>query len=158
MTQEIENIIRELDLQPHPEGGFYRETYRSEGTVKQGKRNLMTGIYFLLTSEHISHFHRIQSDELWFHHAGSPLIVHTLDADGHHQHMVGSDFTKGYLPQFLVPKHTIFGSSVLEADSYALVSCVVAPGFDFADFELFSQADLLALFPAEAEIIGKMSR
>jgi predicted cupin superfamily sugar epimerase len=157
MTQEIENTVRELDLLPHPEGGFYRETYRSEQTVQSGKRNLMTAIYFLLTSENVSRFHRIQSDELWFHHAGSPLIVHTLDAAGHHEYIVGSDFAKGYLPQFLVPKHTIFGSSVLEKDSYALVSCVVAPGFDFADFELFPQAELLQMFPAEAEIIRKMS-
>jgi predicted cupin superfamily sugar epimerase len=157
MRQEIENIVRELDLLPHPEGGFYRETYRAEQTVQGGKRNLMTAIYFLLTSENVSRFHRIQSDELWFHHAGSPLIVHTLDAGGHHEHVVGSDFTKGYLPQFLVPKHTIFGSSVLEKESYALVSCVVAPGFDFADFELFPQAELLEMFPAEAEIIRKMS-
>ena len=76
----IEDIIKTLHLIPHPEGGFYKETYRSLETINSGKRQLMTSIYFLLTSENVSKFHRIKSDELWFFHAGSPLIVHVLDA------------------------------------------------------------------------------
>ncbi|MFN5418651.1 MAG: cupin domain-containing protein [Flavobacteriia bacterium] len=154
-TSEINKIVKQLDLIPHPEGGFYRETYRSEEI--KGKRNLITSIYFLLTSDQISHLHRIKSDEIWYYHAGSPLIVHILDAFGHHEHIVGNDFEKGYLPQFLVPKNTIFGSTVLEKDSFSLVSCVVSPGFDFADFELFKKDELIEAYPMHKDIIEKLA-
>ena len=146
-----------LGLEPHPEGGFYKEVYRSEDTVSNGDRNLMTSIYFLLTSENVSKFHRIKSDELWFYHAGSPLVVHTLDENGHHEHVVGNDVQNNIFPQFLVPKNTIFGSTVLEANSFSLVSCVVAPGFDFRDFELFDKKYLLNLFPNESKIIDRLT-
>jgi len=154
---EIEQLITSMGLLPHPEGGFYKETYRSAATVKDGSRNLATAIYFLLTSKDVSRFHRIKSDELWFHHAGSPLIVHVLDEQGHHQNLIGNLPEAGIYPQFLVPKDTVFGSSVVEADSYALVSCVVAPGFDFADFELFSTDKLLEMYPGNDAIIRKLS-
>lgn len=155
IPSEVEKIVSKLDLIPHPEGGFYRETYRSEST--KGKRNLMTCIYFLLTSDHVSHLHRIKSDEHWFYHGGSPLVVHILDAFGHHKYIVGNDIEKGYLPQFVVPKNTIFGSTVLEENSYSLVSCVVCPGFDFADFELFNKKELLEIYPNHSEIIEKLT-
>ncbi len=154
---QIAEIIQKLNLVPHPEGGFYRETYRSEDFILGGKKCLMTSIYFLLTSEHVSHLHRIKSDEIWFYHGGSPLIVHVLDAFGHHEHIVGNDIEKGYFPNFLVPKDTIFGSTVLEKDSYSLVSCVVSPGFDFSDFELFKKSDLLKSYPMHADIIDKLA-
>lgn len=153
--KEINKIVETLDLFPHPEGGYYRETYRSEEI--KGKRNLITSIYFLLTSEQISHLHRIKSDEIWYYHGGSPLIVHILDAFGHHEHIVGNDLEKGYLPQFLVPKNTIFGSTVLEKNSFSLVSCVVSPGFDFADFELFKKDELLEAYPMHKDIIQKLA-
>jgi predicted cupin superfamily sugar epimerase len=157
MEQEIAYLVEKLELLPHPEGGFYKETYRSEHTIPGTERQLMTGIYFLLTSKNVSRFHRIKSDELWFYHAGSPLIVHTLDENGHTQNHVGLDFQAGQYPQFLVPKNTIFGSSVLNEDSYSLVSCVVAPGFDFEDFELFTKAELLPLFPDHEVIIDRLT-
>jgi predicted cupin superfamily sugar epimerase len=147
MNSEISNIIQKLSLQPHPEGGFYKETYRSNDTCLDGSRNLQTAIYFLLTSDNVSHFHRIKSDEIWYFHAGSPLVVHTLTDEGHTQHLVGNDLLAGQTPQLLVQKNTIFGSSVLEKDNYSLVSCSVAPGFDFADFELFTKADLMKDYP-----------
>lgn len=157
MKTEIERIIKKLDLVPHPEGGYYRETYRSEEKTKNGKRNLMTSIYFLLTSEHVSHFHRIKSDEIWHYHGGSPLVVHILDAAGHHEHIVGFDMGKNYFPEFLVPKNTIFGSTVLKKNSFSLVSCSVAPGFDFADFELFKKEELLNEYPIHEKIIERLT-
>jgi predicted cupin superfamily sugar epimerase len=153
----IENIIKTLHLIPHPEGGFYSETYRSEITIPGMDRQLMTIIYFLLTSENVSHFHRIKSDEFWFFHSGSPLIVHILDENGHSEVKVGNDLFNGELPQFMVPKNTIFGSSVSEDNSYSLVSCAVAPGFDFNDFELFNSVDLVKLYPDEYEIISRLT-
>ena len=156
LNNKIELLIQELNLIPHPEGGFYRETYRSEEVLKDVKRNLVTTIYFLLRSEDISHLHRIKSDEHWFFHAGSPLVVHTLDKNGHHKHLVGLELNKGETPHFIVPKNTIFGSQVLEKNSYSLVSCLVSPGFDFADFELIKRAELLKEFPQHREIIEIM--
>ncbi len=154
-STEIQKLIENFDLVPHPEGGFYKETYRSE--VDFGNRKLITAIYFLLTSDNVSHFHRIKSDELWFHHAGSPLIVHTLTTAGHQQYLVGNPLIPNMNSQFLVPKDTIFGSTVSEENSYAFVSCVVAPGFDFNDFELFTRSELIKQHPEEAEIIKRLT-
>lgn len=156
IPQKAQEYIEKLGLLPHPEGGFYNETYRSSGKI--GDRNLMTAIYFLITSNNISRFHRIKSDEIWYFHDGSPLSVHTLDKDyGHQIHKVGLDLSKGESPQLLVQANTIFGSSLDEKDAFSLVSCTVAPGFDFADFELFSTEDLLEQFPNNEEIIKKMT-
>lgn len=157
MDKEIQHLVKKLNLKPHPEGGFYSETYRSTETIPRMNRQLMTSIYFLLTSENVSRFHRIKSDEIWFFHAGSPLIVHTLDQNGHKENLVGLDILNGEQPQFLVPKDTIFGSTVKQENSYSLVSCVVAPGFDFEDFELFTKEDLIALFPKEEVIISRLT-
>ena len=155
--EKIEQIVQELGLLPHPEGGFYKEMYRSTETTLEGTRNLMTSIYFLLTSENCSRFHRIKSDEHWYFHAGSPLVVHMLNEKGYHSQTIGNDFKQGFLPYFMVPKNTIFGSSVLEENSFSLVSCAVAPGFDFQDFELFERTDLLNSYPDFPEIITKLT-
>lgn len=156
IPQEAKELIEKLALIPHPEGGFYKETYRSEGKV--GDRNLMTAIYFLICSNNISRFHRIKSDEMWYYHAGSALDVHTLDKENGHQiHKVGIDFSKGESPQLLVPANTIFGSTLGGESEFSLVSCTVAPGFDFADFELFTADELLVEFAAFEEVIRKMT-
>lgn len=156
--ERIDFLVKSLDLLPHPEGGFYKETYRSDSTVETafGQRNLATSIYFLLTSENVSRFHRIKSDEHWYFHEGSPLTVHTLDENGHHQLNLGP-VSSISSPYQLVPANTIFGSSVDEKKSYALVSCVVSPGFDFQDFELFNTQDLLQQYPKHQSIIEKLT-
>lgn len=160
VKQRIAFLVKKLQLTPHPEGGFFSETYRSEIGIKTeaGERDLTTSIYFLLTSENVSRFHRIKSDELWFFHEGSNLTVHSLSEHGHQRLSLGypsPDSTAA--PHHLVKAHTIFGSSVDEPNSYALVSCVVAPGFDFVDFELFEGEDLLPLFPEAEKIIRKLT-
>jgi len=154
---EVQAIIEHLDLLPHPEGGFYKEVYRSEEQINDKNRDLLTSIYFLLTSENVSKFHRIKSDEIWYFHAGSPLHVHTLTERGHQIHVVGNELLLHQQPQFTVSKNTIFGSTVSQEDAYSLVSCAVAPGFDFSDFELFDFDTLKALFPAEQEIISRLT-
>lgn len=156
--QRIQELVTQFNLQAHPEGGFYSETYRSDQLTASQDRNLVTCIYFLLTSENVSNFHRIKSDEMWFFHEGSSLTVHTLDPqNGHLQHAVGNEIQKGQTPQLVVPKNTIFGSSVTDENSYSFVSCVVAPGFDFNDFELFSRKVLLEEFPEEFAIIERLT-
>jgi predicted cupin superfamily sugar epimerase len=159
MKERISELVRILDMKVHPEGGFYAETYRaaSEIETESGKRQLITSIFFLLRSEDVSHFHRIKSDELWFWHEGSSLSVHLLGENGHEILKLGPVDERGALPQHLVNANTIFGSSVDEAESYALVSCVVAPGFDFEDFELLGREELLIYFPKNQEIINRLT-
>jgi predicted cupin superfamily sugar epimerase len=157
MKARVNELIEKLKLHPHPEGGFYSETYRSNMVITSLNRQLMTSIYFLLTSENVSKFHRIKSDEIWFFHEGSSLIVHTLTEEGHKENRVGLNLLQGETPQFLVEKETIFGSTVSDEDSYSLVSCIVAPGFDFEDFELFSREQLEVLYPDNKEIISRLT-
>lgn len=156
MNPKIEKLINDLNLTAHPEGGYYSETYRSE-IFLDGNRSIMTSIYFLLPSNHVSKFHRIKSDELWFFHFGSSLIVHSIMDGKHQEFKLGNNFEKGESPQYLVKGGTIFGSSVLEENSYALVSCVVAPGFNFEDFELFDYEQLHKEYPELKEIIKKLT-
>ncbi len=160
VDKRIAFLVEKLNLIPHPEGGFYSETYRSETSIRTeaGERNLSTAIYFLLTSDNVSKFHRIKSDELWFFHEGSNLTIHMLGEQGHEQLTLGSVSDKANtVPQHLVPAQTIFGSTVDEQDSYSLVSCVVSPGFDFEDFELFEAKNLIRQFPESSEIINKLT-
>ncbi|WP_442598696.1 cupin domain-containing protein [Neobacillus sp. D3-1R] len=151
--------ITNLGLLPHPEGGYYKSTYASDAVIPGIKeRKLFTSIYFLLGSNDISHFHRLKSDELWYFHGGSSLTVHVIDESGEYKEMkLGLNFEKGEVPQVLVPKNTIFGSSVHEEDTFSLVGCMVSPGFDFEDFELFDQEELLELYPQHEKIIRKMA-
>ena len=157
LQNEIQALIDTLQLQPHPEGGFYVEMYRSEEYIPGKERSLLTSIYFLLTSGNVSRFHRIKSDELWYFHQGNAVTVHTLDENGHKSHLLGNNILGDEKPYLLVPANTIFGSCLSVENGYALVSCAVAPGFDFSDFELFTAEDLIAAYPNDTEIIYRLT-
>lgn len=154
---EIAEFVRHFNMNAHPEGGYYSEIYRSEVAVPGMERQLMTSIYFLLRSGEVSRFHRIKSDELWFFHAGCPLTVHSLGQNGHTQQRVGLNIRNGESPQVLVKAGMIFGSEVSEDDSFSLVSCVCAPGFDFRDFELFTKEELMPIYPEHSTIIERLT-
>ena len=163
----IEEIVRELDLKPHPEGGFYKETYRCKEEIPQselgeaynGSRNYSTAIYFLLTSDTFSAFHRIIQDEFWFFHQGSPIGLHTISPDGvHDEHIIGNDLANEQIPQLVVKGGDWFAAEVVNENDFALVSCTVSPGFDFSDFELPTRNKLLDLFPDHKEVITKLTR
>lgn len=165
MTQQ--NLIDQLGLQPHPEGGYFKETYRSEGSIPaqglpeeySGSRSFSTCIYFLLTSEAFSAFHRVRQDEAWHFYLGSPIKIHAIDPQGNYtETLIGSDFSKFQVPQYVVPGGHWFGAEVVESNSFSLVGCTVAPGFDFADFELAGRAELLARFPQHEAIIEALTR
>jgi predicted cupin superfamily sugar epimerase len=153
--------IKHLELKKHPEGGFYKETYRSNGTITQsclpkqfpGSRNFSTSIYFLLQSHDRSCFHRIKSDELWHFHAGSSLTIYVLDQQGITTQVLGSDVVNGQSLQIVIPANCWFGAMVNEAESYVLAGCTVSPGFDFRDFEIANHHALLEQYPAHADII-----
>lgn len=153
-----EQWIKELKLEPHPEGGFYRQTdLATEKHEREGRDSaLYTNIYFLLTPDSPSHFHRLVSDEMWFYHAGHPLTIHSLLPDGTYKQTTLSLATEnGHQLHHTVPAGTIFGSTVKEG--YALVSCTVVPGFDFSDFSLFTKNELLKKYPEHAAIIKRLA-
>ncbi len=167
MNPEITKLVESLALLPHPEGGFYKEVYRSEKLLSKetlpddfsGDRSYCTSIYFLLTSENFSAFHRIKQDEIWHFYGGSVLTVHVIDKEGNYiAHKVGMNFSQGEQPQLVVPAGCWFASSVTKEDSYAFVGCTVAPGFDFDDFELATRSALTALYPKHANIIHRLTR
>jgi predicted cupin superfamily sugar epimerase len=159
--------IESLQLTPHPEGGYYRETYRSaadypftDETPFKGSRSYATAIYYLLRGNEHSTLHRIHSDELWFFHAGNPLTVYFFPENGQ-----PSSFTLGIAPgkgqvlQGTVPAESWFGACCKNPghENYVLVSCVVAPGFDFSDFAFADKSILLKKFPLHSEIIERLT-
>jgi len=124
-----------------------------------GDRSFSTAIYFLVKGGEFSSLHRIQSDELWHFYAGTRLTVYSIDGQGILQTVhLGSDFDRGEVFQAAVPAGSWFGSAVDNPDGFALVGCTVAPGFDFADFELANRNDLTTLFPQHQAVIEKLTR
>lgn len=154
------DLIQKLHLKPHPEGGFYTETYRSAETIvlPEAKiRNVSTAIYYLLENENKSAFHRIQSDELWFFHQGQPLEIVFIQHGQLHKTMLGNRVDDGEVPQAKIPADTWLAARVKNSAGYALVSCTVAPGFDFADFELAKRDDLVKQYPHLNDIIEEFT-
>jgi len=159
--------VQRLQLQPHPEGGFYRETYRADLTVPhsalparfKGARSASTGIYFLLDGADFSAFHRIASDEMWHFYAGTALSVHSIDPAGKHAELlIGNDPDRGESFQAVVAAGRWFASHVQNPASYALVGCTVAPGFDFTDFEIAKRAELTAHYSQHRALIERLTR
>lgn len=152
------DLVRDLRLLPHPEGGFYRETYRA--TQVHGGRAASTMIYFLLPAGQVSRLHRIDADEGWHHYLGSTLEIFELDeAEPGHPRVtrLGKNLAAGELPQHMVPAGRWFGAAPAAGAPYALVGCTVAPGFEFAKFELGTRERLLARFPAAADIVARLT-
>ncbi|WP_196895007.1 cupin domain-containing protein [Aureivirga marina] len=158
-------FIDKFEMLPHPEGGFYKEVYRSEGTIPKevlgeefsGDRNYATGIYYLLKSENFSAFHKINQDETWHYYAGSPVIVHTIDKEGNYsQQEVGLEGDG--IPQYVVPAGVWFAATVKNKEDFSFVGCTVAPGFDFDDFQLAEREKLISEYPKLNQIITKLTR
>jgi len=159
--------IDALGLKPHPEGGWFAESFRSSVSISKdalprdfsGDRSMATAIHFLLSGKSVSHFHRIQSDEMWHFYTGSPLTVHVIDHMGVLFHIkLGSNPDAGEQFQGLVKAGCWFGASLEDVEGYALVGCTVSPGFDFADFEMASRSDLLASFPEYEDTIKLLTQ
>lgn len=127
------DIIARLGLEPHPEGGHYRETFRDSRTDADG-RAFSTAIYFLLARGERSHWHRIDAIEVWHYYAGSALTLQIADDDGRRVVRLGGDLAAGEAPQATVPPHA--WQAAESTGDWTLVGCTVAPGFDFAKFEM----------------------
>jgi predicted cupin superfamily sugar epimerase len=159
--------VKRLRLAPHPEGGYFRQTYRSEVTIAGeglpagfgGSRAASTAIYFLLEGKNFSAFHRLRSDEMWHFYIGAPVSVHMIEASGRYSSLIlGNDPESGQVLQAVVPAGCWFASHVADWESFALVGCTVAPGFDFEDFEMGKRAELVARYPQHREVTRRLTR
>lgn len=159
-------LVAHFNMSPHPEGGFYAETYRSAGTIARaalpegysGDRSFSTAILFLLRQGEYSHLHRIRQDEAWHFHLGGPLRLVSLSPEGHvRETVLGTDLARGHQLQHVVPGGCWFGATPAPGTDFALVGCTVAPGFDFADFELAQREALVQAFPAARTCIHEFA-
>lgn len=155
-------MISRLGLQAHPEGGWYRETFRSpiDVTLTDGRiRSAGTSILFLLEAGDISAFHRVSSDEIWHFHSGVPLELATIDPSGKLESvLLGSDLSSGAKPHHVVPAGWWQAAAPLGTEGYSLVGCTVSPGFDFADFEMPKREELLLMFPSNQPEVIRFTR
>lgn len=158
--------IEKLDLAKHPEGGYFKEVFRSDEYMPKkalparyrSKRNFATSIYFLLEGNEFSSFHRIQSDETWHFYVGSTLELYVLNADGSlTNYLLGRNLEKGENLQVTIPRNHWFGARVVDATGFALLGCTVAPGFHFDDFEMGDRSKLLEQFPDHGQIIKELT-
>ena len=167
MDKDATYWIEKLRLEPHPEGGYFRQTYQSELVIARealpagftGARTASTAIYFLLEGRNFSAFHRLRSDEVWHFYAGGPLIVHAIEPSGEHSSiLLGNDPDAGEALQAVVSAGCWFASHVADWKTFAVVGCTVAPGFDFEDFEMGKREELMASYPLQREVIERLTR
>jgi predicted cupin superfamily sugar epimerase len=171
MNFTAQAYIEAFQLLPHPEGGFYKETYRSDCAVQPQPatslsssqlapvRAASTGIYFLLEHGNFSAFHRIASDEMWHFYAGDALeVLELLETGELVTTLLGMTLAKGETFQHVVKANTWFASRVVEGGAFALVGCTVAPGFDFSDFQLADRVELSRQYPIHREVIATLTR
>ncbi len=159
--------VDKLELQPHPEGGYFKEVYRCKEEIQgnalpagfEGSRNIATSIYFMLTAGNFSAFHRIKSDETWHFYTGEAITVSVIHPNGKFEEIhLGSNPEAGEVFQATVPAHAWFASSLRKDEGYSLVGCTVAPGFDFRDFEMAKRDKLINEYPQHRSIIEKLTR
>ncbi len=162
-----QQLIERLCLRPHPEGGYYRETYRSSESIEQGAlpsryngaRSFGTAVYYLLTAETFSAIHRVKSDEVWHFYCGDPVEILQLLPNGSGLLIrLGSDVEGGMQPQAVVPRGTWQGTRLVQGGEYALLGTTVAPGFDFADFRLGFRDELLHMYAPFKDVIIALTR
>lgn len=158
-------LIEKLKLSPHPEGGYFREVYRSDEHIVKSAlpkrfpdtRAFSTAIYYLLEQGDFSAFHRIKSDEIWHFYAGGALDIHLIHPDGEYA-CLHLGHTDGSFPMQVVPYGCWFAAAPAKDTEYTLVGCVVSPGFDFADFEMADRETMTNQFPQHSQIIREFTR
>lgn len=161
--KSAEYWINHLEMEAHPEGGYYKEAYRNPSTIQimeqGGTRNLATSIYFLLRHNDKSHFHQLKSDEIWYYHEGRPVVVHLLENGEYRKAVLGKDPENGESFQLLIPRGSIFAAEVLNASEgdYTLMGCMVNPGFDFKDFRMVDAAELTGQYPDHLDLIQQFT-
>lgn len=156
--------IDKLELRLHPEGGFYKEIYRSgelyyvEDFVDRKKRSASTSIFFLLDGKQVSKFHKLKSDEIWHFYDGTSIKLYLIDSESNlSEIIIGKNLDAGETYQFSIPKNNWFAAELMDKKSFALMGCTVAPGFDFEDFELGKRGDLVRLYPEHHDLIMRLT-
>lgn len=166
MSEKAKYYIEKLNMIPHPEGGYFKEIYRSGEIYSEehlpdrygGERSFSTSIYYLLEGEQVSTFHKLKSDEIWHFYGGSALKVYIIKNAGHVEEIIlGNNLYKGEIFQYVIPNNYWFGAELIDKSSYSLIGCTVAPGFDFSDFEQGKRSMLLRQFPALEDLIIKLT-
>lgn len=166
MNNSAEYWIKKLGLEKHPEGGWFKEVYRSEDLIAEnclpedftGPRNYSTSIYYLLEGDDFSAFHRIKSDEMWHYYAGnSPIEILSIVNQKIHSELLGNQPDENQRFQLVVPKNTWFAARLPETKGFALVGCTVSPGFYYEDFEM-AENEILEEFPLLADQIKDFIR
>lgn len=162
-----QDLVNKFEMLPHPEGGWYKETYRSEEQINENalperfseKRSFSTAIYFLMEKGNFSGFHKIKSDECWHFYAGQTLWVYVINNAGNLDIIkLGNNIELGECFQYVVPANCWFASRPADESEFSFVGCTVAPGFDFADFELAVAKNLSLEFPQHKSIIDSLCR
>jgi predicted cupin superfamily sugar epimerase len=162
-----EKLIEKLRLEPHPEGGYFRETYRCDESTDDaalsprydGGRSLSTAIYYLLTQDDFSAMHRILSDEIFHFYLGDPVTLVTITEAGYANRVtLGAAVSEGEVPQAVVPRGVWQGLCLTQGGRYALLGTTVAPGFDFRDFEIGDRSTLIRQYPDSASDITRLTR
>ncbi len=167
LSLSVQQIITHYQLLPHPEGGYYKETYRSSETIAQnalperftGVNHFSTAIYFLLEKDNFSAFHKIKSDECWHFYSGQTLLIYIIDTKGILTTVrLGNNIPMGDTFQYVVPAECWFAAEPAPGSNFSLVGCTVAPGFDFNDFELAKADILMKMYPQFEAYIRKFCR
>ena len=163
----VNTLIQRYNLEPHPEGGWYKQTYKSNEQIAAealperfgASRVFSTAIYFLLEKGNFSAFHRIKSDECWHFYAGDPLLIYIIEQTGELKVIsLGNDHEKGQSFQYVVPANCWFASRPAPGSEYCFVGCTVSPGFEFEDFELANATELSVMYPQHKSIIIELCR
>jgi len=166
MIKSAEYFIKQLKLEPHPEGGHYRRIYESSEFISKenlpkkygSKRHYSTSIYYLLNKTEVSKFHKLKSDEIWHYYFGSSAMIYIIDESGKlNIKKLGPNIDEGEEFQVIIKSNSWFASELSNKDSFILVGCTVAPGFDFEDFELAEKSDLINNYPDYLDIISKFT-
>lgn len=162
MNRTVVSIIKKLKLKKHPEGGYFSETYRSKLTFNKshlpkkfgGRRSHSTTIYFLLTGQHFSAFHKLKADEVWHFYSGCPLKIYVIQKNGKLKKIV---LGKNHYYQTVIHAEQWFAAEVTDTKSYSLVGCTVSPGFHYNDFELAEEKKLIKLYPHLKGLISRLT-
>ena len=167
MHEKSKHYIYRLQLNPHHEGGYFKEVYRSDEIILSenlpnrftSNRNFSTSIYFLLDGEQKSNFHRLKSDEIWHFYEGSSINIFVIDEFGNlSEYLLGKNLAEGETFQVVIKRNSWFAAELKEKKSYSLIGCTVSPGFDYEDFELADRNNLQKQFPQHEEIIKKFTK
>lgn len=167
MNEKAEYYVNKLKLIAHPEGGYFKEVYRSDEFIEagclqiryKGKRTFSTSIYFLLEGKQISSFHKLKSDETWHFYDGSSVKIFIINEKGELiEKLLGKNLEKGEEIQFTIEKNNWFAAEVINKDLFSLIGCTVAPGFEFDDFQLAKREDLVDAFPEHKKLIERFTK